>query len=104
MQYKVAIDPQLDLSADEFVEAWNAGEHTEGSIASVDKSPPESYLPLEVAVALITAAVSIPATVVADYVSEYLKKKFLDKDDLKVTVTTIQTPDGQTVLIIEKGK
>jgi|SRR3990172_2628259 len=101
MQYRVAIDAQLGLSADEFVEAWNAGDNTPESSASVDTSPLESFLPMEVTVALITAAVSIPATIVADFITEYLKKKFIEKDAPKVTVTTIVTPEGQQVIIVK---
>lgn len=102
MQHLVALDPKLGLSAAEFVEAWNTSDHAPESTASVDEAPRESFLTPELTVALITVAVSIPATVVVNFVSEYLKKKFIDKDEPKVTVTTIQTPDGQPVWIIKQ--
>ena len=101
MQYRVAIDPQLGLSAAEFVQAWNAAERKPESSAVVEPSQSASYLPLEVTVALITAAVAIPATIVADFISECLKKKFLDKNAPKVAVTTIITPDGHSVIIVK---
>jgi hypothetical protein len=102
MQYLIALDPQLNLSAAEFAAAWNAGEHVAAGTASVSEVPPESFLSPEVTVALIAAAAYIPTTVIANFISEYLKKKFIDKDKPKVTVTTISTPDGQPVLIIKQ--
>ena len=101
MQYRVAIDPQLSLSADEFVQAWNAAERKPESRAVVEPSNSASYLPLEVTVALISAAVAIPATIVADFISECLKEKFIRKEPPKVTVATIVTPDGHSVFIVK---
>jgi hypothetical protein len=102
MQYLVALDPQLELSAAEFVAAWNASDHAAAGTAAVDESGKKSFLPLEVTVALITTAASIPATVIATFVADYLKHKFIDKDEPKVTVTTISTPEGQPVWIIKQ--
>lgn len=104
MQYRLALDPQLELSAPEFAEAWNASQYAENAPAVVDKVPKESFLSPEITVALITAAVSIPTTVIATFVSEYLKKKFIEKDAPNVTVTSINTPDGQPVLIIKQAE
>ena len=95
MQYLVALDPQLGLAAAEFVAAWNASDQAATGTAAVDESPQQSFLPIEITVALITAAVSIPTGVIATFVSEYLKHKFIEKDEPKVTVTTISTPDGR---------
>lgn len=104
MQYLVALDPQLGVSATEFVAAWNASEHADDAPASLSEAPQEAFLAPEVSVALIAAAASIPATVIASFVSEYLKHKFIEKDDPSVTVTTISTPDGQPVLIIQQAE
>ena len=101
MEYLVALDPQLGVSATEFVAAWNASEHAEEAPASVSEAPQESFMAPELTVALIAAAASIPATVIANFVSDYLKHKFIEKDEPKVTVTTISTPNGQTVLIVK---
>jgi hypothetical protein len=104
MQYLVALDPQLGVSATEFVAAWNASEHADDAPASLSEASQETFLAPEVSVALIAAATSIPATVIANFVSEYLKHKFIEKDDTKVTVTTISAPDGQPVLIIKQAE
>jgi hypothetical protein len=102
MQYRIALDPQLELSAAEFAATWNANPPVEDAPAVVDEVSGESFLTPEITVALITAAVSIPTTVIANFVSEYLKKKFIEKKTQKVTVTTITTPDGQPVWIIKQ--
>jgi hypothetical protein len=102
MQHLVALDPQLGISAAEFVAAWNESEHAAANPATVDEAPRPAFLPLEVTVALISAAATIPATVIATFVSEYLKQKYLKEDKPKVAVTTITTPDGQPVLIIKR--
>ena len=102
MQYRVALDPHLEVSAAEFAAAWNASQYAAKAPATVSDVSGETFLSPEITVALITAAVSIPATVMATFVSEYLKKKFIDKDTPKVTVTTIETPEGEPVWIIKQ--
>ena len=102
MQYRVALDPQLELPAAEFAAAWNASPYAADAPAVVADASRESFLSPEITITLITAAVSIPTTVIATFVSEYLKKKFIEKEAAKVTVTTINTPDGQPVWIIRR--
>jgi hypothetical protein len=101
MQYQVALDPQLGLSAAEFVEAWNASPHAENAPAAVAPATRGAFLSPDMTLVLIGAAASIPAAVVADVVSEVLKKKLLKKDAPQVTVTTISSPDGGPILIIQ---
>lgn len=102
MPIHVALDPQLDLSAAEFVAAWNASEHGADAPATTEEPVTESFMPPEMAVALIAAAASVPTTIIATFVSEYLKKKFIDGDDPKVTVTTISTPDGEPLYVVTR--
>lgn len=102
MQYLVAFDPQLGLSAAEFVSAWNAGEGAAAGAAAVSQAPRETFLGPEATVALISAAASIPATVIATFVSEYLKKKFIAKDPPRVSVTTFTAPDGTPLLVVKQ--
>ena len=102
MPTRIALDPQLDVSATEFVSAWNATPPVEDAPASLADSTAESFLSPELTVALISTAASVPASIIAAFVTEYLKKKFIEKDTPKVTVTTISTPDGEPVLIIKQ--
>lgn len=103
MQYLIALDPQLELPAGEFAEAWNASSNAKDAPASVDVISKESFISPELTVALISAAVSIPTTIIATFISECLKKKYLDKAP-KVTVTTITTPDGTPVWIVKQAE
>jgi hypothetical protein len=102
IQYQVALDPQLGLSAAEFVEAWNASPHAENAPAAVAPATRGAFLSPDMTLVLIGAAASIPAAVVAGFVTEYLKKKFLDKDAPAVTVTVGSTGDGQPIWIIRQ--
>ena len=104
MQYRIAFDPKLGLSAPEFVEAWNTSSSNEDASAEVNENSIESFLSPEISIALITVAVSIPATVIANFVSELLKKKFIEKDSPKVLTTSINTPDGEPLLIIKRSE
>ena len=102
MPYLVALDPHLDLPADEFVAAWNSSDQAAHGPASLAEEARHTFLTPEVTMVLIAAAVSIPTTVIASFISEYLKKKFIDKAAPKVTVTTVSTPEGQPVWIIKQ--
>jgi hypothetical protein len=101
MQYQVALDPQLGLSAAEFVEAWNASPHAQDAPAAVAPATRGAFLSPEITLVLIGAAASIPPAIVAGFVTEVLKEKFLKKDAPRVTVTTISSPDGGPILIIQ---
>jgi hypothetical protein len=102
MQYRIALDPQIELLATEFVAAWNASPSAKNAPAIVDNISGQSFLSPDITLVLITAAAAIPTTVLSTFISDYLKKKFINKDAPKVTVTTISTPDGEPVLIIKK--
>lgn len=98
----LALDPKLGLSAADFVAAWNRSEHkaSYGS-AQVEEAQAKSFLSPEVTVALIAAAATIPATIIATFVADFLRQEFLEPDKPpKVTVTTIETPDGEPLLVI----
>jgi hypothetical protein len=102
MQYRISIDPGLEISASEFAAAWNAGQYAGNAPAEVDETTHDTFLSPEITVAVITAAMSIPTAVISTFISEYLKKKFLDKEAPKVSVMTINTPDGKPVIIIKQ--
>jgi hypothetical protein len=102
MQYRIALDPQLGLSPAEFAEAWNASPHAQEAPASVEPAAKGTFISPEMTIALISAAASIPTAVVAGFVTEVLKKKFLGKDAPSVTVTVISTPDGGPIWVIRQ--
>ena len=102
MRHHLAIDPGLHLSADELAAAWNGGVQAAEAEASVEASS-ASFPMGEMTVLLLSAAMSIPATVIATFISDYLKKKFSGKQPPPVEVTTISTPDGEPLFVIRKS-
>ena len=102
MQQRIAFDPQIGISVDEFVKNWNNSAKGAEAPATASKDTKETFLPPEVTTVLIAAAVGIPAAVIANFISECLKKKFIEKDPPRLTTTTIQTPDGEPIIIIKR--
>jgi len=79
MDYRLAFDPSLDLVAEELASAWNTSEFAEQATASLQPASAASFPIGEMTVLLLSAAASIPASVIATFISDYLKRKFLDK-------------------------
>ena len=100
MQTIVALHPALGLDAAEFVERWNQSDLAAESPAAVDASPVGTFLSPEMSVALVTILAGIPAAVIADFVSAWLKDKFIDGKGKQITVRTIATPDGAPLLVV----
>ena len=90
MQYRIVCDPQIELSLEEFVSNWNKSQYSRDtqSIARLnsDGASDIKFLSPEMSTILISAAVSIPAAVIANLVSEYLKEKFLKKESPGISV------------------
>jgi len=102
MRLHLALDPRLDLSASDLATAWNGGEFAAEAQASVEPSTAATFLSSEMTILLLSAAVSIPASVISTFISDYLKRKFPGKKPPAVEVTTITTPDGEPLFIIRK--
>jgi len=96
------IDPELDLSAADLAAAWNGGEFAVEAKASVEAASATTFLSPDTAMLLLSAAASIPASVISTFISDYLKRKFLDKKPPAVEVTTVTTPDGEPLFVIRK--
>jgi len=104
MQCHIAFDPELCVSADEFVTAWNRSEHSENAKAIIYEDSRGTFLSPEITIALITAAVSIPATIIASVVSEFFKKKYIETDSPKISTVQINAPDGTPILIVKRSE
>lgn len=104
MQYHLALDPNLNLTCTEFKAAWNSSIYAKQAEASVLSLPSTIFLSPEMTGILLSAVLTIPATVIATFVTDYLKKQFPGKSLPIVTVTTICTPDGKPIWIIKKTK
>jgi len=96
------IDPELDLSAADLAVAWNGGEFAVEAQASVEPASATSLLSPDMTMLLLSAAASIPASVIATFITDYLKRKFPGKKPPAVEVTTVTTPDGEPLFVIRK--
>ncbi|AOS83874.1 hypothetical protein BIU88_06740 [Chlorobaculum limnaeum] len=103
MDYRLAFDPSLDLAADELAAAWNASEFAEEATASLQPAFAASFPIGEMTLLLLSAAASIPAAVIATFITDYLKRKFPDKKPPAIEVTTIYSLDGELLFIIRKS-
>ncbi len=80
MKSHIALDPQLDVSAEQFAAAWNHSPYaSQYGPAHLETSTAETFS-TELAVALITIAVSIPVTILTNFTVELLKAKYLPPD------------------------
>jgi hypothetical protein len=103
MRHHLAIDPALDLAADELALAWNNSDHADEAAARVESASAASFPMGEMTVILLSAAASIPAAVIATFISDYLKQKFPGSKPPAVEVTTVSTPDGEPLFVIRKS-
>jgi len=104
MNYRAVIDPNLTLSTEEFVSHWNQSDAGKANPASLMSDPSKTFLSPELTVAAIAVAVSIPAQVIANLVSDYLKQKFAPKPAPKITTTEVRNPDGSLLLIVKRSE
>lgn len=96
------IDSEFHLSAEELASAWNASDYPAKAevIAQLDSS--RSFSIGEVTMLLLSAAASIPAAVIATFITDYLKRKFPGKKPPAIEVTTIYSLDGEPIFFIRK--
>ncbi|MCB0078089.1 MAG: hypothetical protein KDD73_11805 [Anaerolineales bacterium] len=105
MAIRLALDPALQISAPDFVDAWNRSDYAAQATATPVAASRDSFADPALTVALISAAVSIPASIVATFISDYLKKRFLEEDKQpppKIEVIVIQLPDGQDPYVAKR--
>lgn len=103
MDYRLAFDPSLDLAAEELASAWNGGEFAEEAAARVESASAALFPMGEMTVLLLSAALSIPASVISTFITDYLKRKLPGKQPPVVEVTTITTPEGEPLFVIRKS-
>ncbi|MBK9054619.1 MAG: hypothetical protein IPL78_28045 [Chloroflexi bacterium] len=80
MKSHIALDPQLDVSAEQFAAAWNHSPYASQYGPAHLETPTAETFSTELAVALITIAVSIPVTILTNFTVELLKAKYLPPD------------------------
>jgi hypothetical protein len=102
MEYTIALDPKLGMSAADFIEAWQASEHSGQGQARLDQSSGGTHFPLAYTAAILTVggtlAVELITAVDVDWLTYHREREAKPT----VTTTTISTPDGTPVLIIKQ--
>jgi hypothetical protein len=103
VQYRIIFDPQIELSPEEFVENWNTSKYSDDTqsvarISSDETSVVQFLSPEALNTILISAAVSIPAAVIANLATEILKQKFFGKSSPQITI--IKNQEEEKVLIV----
>jgi hypothetical protein len=99
--YLIALDPAVGLTPQEFMAAWQESEEARdlGQLTP-DSGPPAAFVPPEVvdgAVLLLQTAVAIAGGVLANQISDLLKKKHARQN---VKVITIDPGDGRPIIVI----
>jgi len=80
MKSHIALDAQLDVSAEQFAAAWNLSPYaSQYGPAHLETPTAETFDP-DLAVALITIAISIPVTILTSFTVELLKAKYIPQD------------------------
>ena len=113
MQYRIICDPQIELSPEEFVENWNTSQYSDDTqsvalmsqrISSDETSGIQFLSPETLNTILISAAISIPAAVIANLATEILKKNLFGKSTPKITITSTKNQKGEDVLIVGQSE
>ncbi|MCI0512691.1 FAD:protein FMN transferase [candidate division KSB1 bacterium] len=112
MNYKIAVDPELKISAPEFIEQWNTSPECQPiarvQSAVVTRGPAFDPTLLQqglIALGGFTAglAVDVLKDVIKEQVKAYLKRKF-PAPTPQVKVDAIQQPDGSYLLVVNREK
>lgn len=115
MNVRVAVDPALHLSLDEFATVWNA-DPAVPSTASVEQErsgaynlPPELieqgviYLSGIATAALVTPTVTAVAAFLQEHLKAFLDAKFpKTKAEKQIEVTQVKQPDGSILLVVHE--
>ena len=101
MEYKVALDPSLDLKTEEFVERWNSSEeHHKVAKAHLEEGKGELLDPTGTTLAILGGvAIGVMTNALYDLI-----KKLVAKEESTVSYKLIKQSDGTNLIVITKGK
>jgi hypothetical protein len=96
--FQIALDPSLNLSADQFATAWNADPEARAKgEAKTDLGSPKGFLDPTLATLLIGAAVGVTVNVLSAAIYDFLKTR-LSPDQKPVVV--VQHINGEETIIV----
>lgn len=102
MDYQIALSPDLDISPEDFVAAWNeAPECRAAAAARVEAAAQRSFEPLTASAILIGLGLGIATNALYDLIKYALVKKGVRE---QIELSQIEQPDGSRVIVIKMIK
>ena len=113
MEYPIALDPALNLSAEAFAKAWNEDEECRAQAKARVGRPPLSGFPFDApTIAVLGVAGSVAATLTLGTASNALydwAKPLIDEamnradisKEVEVTITSL--PDGTRIIVLQRA-
>lgn len=94
----VALAPDLDIKAQDFVDAWNASEESHAvAVAKADHADAEHFEPLSLTAVLVGIAAGVATNIISELIKKALESK---KAGTHVEVREITSPDSSRTLIV----
>ena len=94
----IALAPDLDIKAQDFVDAWNASEESRAiAVAKADHADVEDFEPLSLTGVLVGIAAGVATNVISELIKKALESK---KASTPVEVREIISSGGSRTLIV----
>ena len=101
MDYQIALSPDLDLSSDDFIAAWNDTPECR-DVAEARLAEPTSVQCDPFAAAAVAVLSGVVIGVAANALYDLIKKALTKKGVTKQTeITQLEQPDGSRLLIVK---
>jgi hypothetical protein len=97
-QYQIALDPQLGLTPETFVAAWNEREAALAAGRIGISQRQRSMFDPGTAALILTTATGIVASVLASLIYDIIKEKLLPQKEPEVTLKKLS--DGREVIVV----
>lgn len=105
MDYQIALNPELDLTPADFVQAWNTTQEAH-VLAEARLAPSDQVFDpflVGAAIAVISTISSISAGVATNLLSDLIKQVVMKKKGPKpIRVIQINQPDGKYIFVIDQ--
>jgi hypothetical protein len=96
--FQIALDPSLDLSAEQFAAAWNAGPETSAiGAAETTAAISKEFLDPATTMLLIGAAVGVTVNVLSAAIYDFLKNRLAPEQK---PVVVVQQINGEETIIV----
>ena len=94
----IALAPDLDIKAQDFVDAWNASEESRAiAVAKADHADAEHFEPLSLTAVLVGIAAGVATNVISELIKKALENK---KAGTRVEVREITRSDSSRMLVV----